>query len=149
MKRSILIVLTGLLVILSGCMVSPNATVTETTATTTTTVQPPASTTTTTKTTAQLTDRTAPTRLSLHPETGFSGRISVMIDGEEVLNKSFSDYDGSADLNLTNHFQPSRQTVTVVVNGTIQWERAIGTTESFELNILEDGTVDIRSHTIR
>ncbi|KAB1198984.1 hypothetical protein GJR99_13470 [Haloferax sp. MBLA0078] len=75
--------------------------------------------------------------------------MTVAVDGEEVFDETSSDYDGSADLDLTNRFQPTRQTVTIAVNGTVQWERHIGTTESFELTILENGTVDVRSHTIR
>ncbi|WP_282352268.1 hypothetical protein [Haloferax volcanii] len=116
---------------------------------TTNTHPPTTSTTTTTETTDQLTDRTAESRLSLHPETEFSGRITVGLDGEEVFNQTITDYDGDDGLDLTNQFQPTRQTVTVAVNGTVQWERPIGTTESFELTILENGTVNVRSHTIR
>ncbi|RDZ39627.1 hypothetical protein C5B91_19350 [Haloferax sp. Atlit-10N] len=75
--------------------------------------------------------------------------MTVGLDGEEVFNQTFSDYDGDDGLDLTNQFQPTRQTVNVAVNGTVQWERPIGTTESFELTILENGTVNVRSHTIR
>jgi len=150
MRHSVPVVLTVLLIVLAGCSgTEASDTTAETTPPSAATTQSPTEPTATSERTSALTGRTPETRLSLHPEAGFTGRVAVAVGGEEVFNETLSDYGGDGGLDLTDQLQPTRQTVSVVVNGTAQWERPVGTTESFELTVLENGTVEVREHTIR
>lgn len=151
MRHSIPVVLTALLIVLAGCSGTgaPDTTTAETTPQSAATTQSPTEPTATSERTSALTGRTPETRLSLHPEAGFTGRVAVAVGGEAVFNETLSDYGGDGGLDLTDQLQPTRQTVSVAVNGTVQWERPVGTTESFELTVLENGTVEVREHTIR
>ncbi|QOS11831.1 uncharacterized protein HfgLR_08450 [Haloferax gibbonsii] len=151
MRNSVPVVLTALLIILAGCsgVGARDTTTAETTPPSAATTQSPAESTSARERTGALTDRTPETRLSLYPETGFTGRVAVAVGGEEVFNETFSDYGGDDGFDLTDQFAPARQTVSVAVNGTVQWERPVGTTESFELTVLENGSIEVREHTIR
>ncbi|WP_240942944.1 hypothetical protein [Haloferax volcanii] len=151
MSNPVAVVLTALLIILAGCsgIGARDTTATETTSPSAATTQPLTELTSTPERTGALTDRTPETRLALYPESGFTGRVAVAVGDEEVFNESFSDYGGDGGLDLTDRFQPTRQTVSVAVNGTVRWERPVGSTESFELTVLENGSVEVREHTIR
>lgn len=151
MRNSTSVVLTALLIILAGCsgIGARDTTTAETTSPSAATTQSPTESTSTPERTGALTDRTPKTRLSLYPEAGFTGRVAVAVGGEEVFNETLSDDGGNGGLDLTDQLQPTRQTVSVAVNGTVQWERPVGTTESFELTVLENGSIEVREHTIR
>lgn len=87
--------------------------------------------------------------MELFPKPGFTGQVRVQMDNETVFNETFSDYAGFGEYKLTDDFNGTSHTISVSVNGTPKWERRIGPTESYELIIHKNGTIEVRKHEIR
>lgn len=105
-----------------------------------------------TTSTAVLTDRTPSTRLELHLKPGFTDRIRVALNGIEVYNETFTDYAGFNNTDLSDEFHDDAgYEVYVIVsteNDTYVWRSHVGETEGYELDVLQNGTVRVRSHII-
>lgn len=101
----------------------------------------------TTPRTSVLTDRTPTTRLELHPALDFTGRLVVHLNGDEVFNQTVTEDDWTPEIDLSDEFHDDagyRVRVTAITeNESTVWERGVGETEGYELEILENSTIQV------